>query len=1270
MRYQNGHVLVAGLVGCLLAACASPEPPAPPRGQTGQLRLLLTDAPLAGVDAVNVTISRIEVHHADIGWMLFSDTPQTFDLLALHDLSAALGLADLPVGEYNQIRLILTDAEVVIDGVAEPLVCGSCGNSGLKLVHNFTIAPDTVTTLLLDFDAAESVHQAGDKYILHPVIKITDVVTPDVTPPTIVVANVENPSGTGGVILAGDDEVTLIGTVKDNRILASFTITVNGTDVYSPPVASDGSFTEDIIIDTSETQVYTSNTVVLVATDAAGNTTTLTVEVRFVAQAVPGELLIRFNPDSTEGDRLAAIAGLGATLVQRIMANLYLVRLPTGMSQESAILVLAAPNPLVTLAMPNSLMLVSAHTAATTSNDTLFAQMVQLDDGTPSGATDADIDAPEAWDTSVGSQSIVVAVLDTGIFYDHEDLIDPDADTDCDTIGDAGLVDNVWLNEDECCLAPPCASLCLPKRPLGDPDECPRSDLNSDGCPGTCGTDDDGDGYADFADPDVRRWYSNGVDDDGDGMIDEQGPAGAACDTVASIPAGVPAGEDCEGVANDDDENGYPDDCRGWDFSNRAAGLMNDNDPDSTDASFNDHGTHVSGTVGAIGNNCKGVTGVSHRVKVMPIKVMRNGSVDLAGALAAFAYAADNGAMVTNSSWSRRCTPGELPSTRCPWGSAFTTADAAELYTQLMKETHSEQVLHVFAAGNNTENLDTTTNFYYVQQARIPNKLLVAATANDDTMASFSNFGFETVALAAPGVDVCSTIPANVYSCTYDGTSMASPHTAGLAGLILSTNPALIGDPTRLARHLAATVETGTDLGTDNSLLGAVASEGRINANNAMTAALPPVTLFIDSTATSLPGGITLTTYDVDLFDMDGDADLDMLDLPCHVEALTDQIHLLENDGTGVFTDVTAAQWPTEGTSQCGGDHGDVDGDGDQDVVVAGFSNFDLAERETGLFLNDSAGTFTRDATGKIPPNTLNSRDVDLCDLDGDGDLDLYVSNAGSAPNDVLYTNDGTGTFTDETVARIGAVDTSGSTHNTVCVELTQTLFAVCNDEDALICPVCADPHRSVADLVANGLVPPSKQADCLGIRAEVKPELLLVEGDGDATKYLVNDGTGVFSDGTAAAGIPSSASDHDADVFDADGDGDLDIVIGRRANLQDAILINDGTAVFTDETVTRFPLMVDNTSEVDVGDFDVDGDLDIVLGNGDPNVASAQVSIYLENDGNGNFINATATSGFSGVIHTTTDVEPGDVDGDGDLDLVIGNWGEPNELLSNKVVP
>jgi subtilisin family serine protease len=237
------------------------------------------------------------------------------------------------------------------------------------------------------------------------------------------------------------------------------------------------------------------------------------------------------------------------------------------------------------------------------------------------------IKAPEAWDLTQGSQDVVVAVIDSGIDYTHPDL-----------------ADNIWINEAE---------------------------LN--GQPGV-----------------------------------------------------------------DDDNNGYVDDIRGWDFagSHDIIDTDGDNDPITT----YDHGTHLAGIVAARGNNSLGIAGINWRLRIMPLKVMADdneGNFNLDAIALAIKYAIDNGAKIII----------------CSFGSSNINAKELAGFTKMQEA----GIIAACAAGNGGGNNDVTHN--YPSDYDLDNIISVAASDSNDHLASSSNYGATSVDLMAPGVNIYSTIP-------------------------------------------------------------------------------------------------------------------------------------------------------------------------------------------------------------------------------------------------------------------------------------------------------------------------------------------------------------------------------------------------------------------------------------------------------------------------------------------------------------------------------
>ena len=234
----------------------------------------------------------------------------------------------------------------------------------------------------------------------------------------------------------------------------------------------------------------------------------------------------------------------------------------------------------------------------------------------------------------------------------------------------------------------------------------------------------------------------------------------------------------------------------------------------------NNHGTHVSGTIGGAGNNGIGVAGVNWTASIMGSKFLdATGSGSLANAIKAiefaiqaknaFASTAGANVRVLSNSWG---------------GGGFSQGLLDEI-----NKANTNNMLFVAAAGNSASNNDVVPS--YPASYNAPNVIAVAASNNQDQLASFSNFG-STVALAAPGVDVLSTTINNTYQ-FFSGTSMATPHVSGAAALILSKCSL------DTAGVKAAIINNVDVVG---ALTGRVATNGRLNVDKALRACAAPAT--------------------------------------------------------------------------------------------------------------------------------------------------------------------------------------------------------------------------------------------------------------------------------------------------------------------------------------------------------------------------------------------------------------------------------------------
>jgi subtilisin family serine protease len=395
---------------------------------------------------------------------------------------------------------------------------------------------------------------------------------------------------------------------------------------------------------------------------------------------VDGELLVKYKSGMDSAAAFSMNAKMGTTVLEEFPElGWQRVKLPEGLSINQALSSYKSSGA-IEVAQPNYY-----YRLLNTTNDTRLSELYAMQK----------ISALAAWDLSTGSAATVVANIDTGIAYNHEDL-----------------AANMWRNSGE--------------------------------IPG------------------------NNIDDDG---------------------------------------NGYVDDYYGYDF------FYDDSNP-IDDAGG--HGTHTSGTIGAVGNNSLGVVGVNWNVQLMAIKIYSPNGGDSTSAMLINAY--NYIRMMKNRGVNIRITNNSYGGCGEACGYDQATKDAIDALGDA-------GVLQVFAAGNSGQ--DVEANAFYPASYTSPSILSVAASDQNDNRPGFSNYGATSIDIAAPGAGILSTFtPANNSYATLTGTSMATPHVTGAAALLASYYPNLT--PASLKATLMNSVDALSQWN------GVVKSGGRLNIARAL----------------------------------------------------------------------------------------------------------------------------------------------------------------------------------------------------------------------------------------------------------------------------------------------------------------------------------------------------------------------------------------------------------------------------------------------------
>jgi hypothetical protein len=384
------------------------------------------------------------------------------------------------------------------------------------------------------------------------------------------------------------------------------------------------------------------------------------------------------------------------------------------------------------------------------------------------------------------------------------------------------------------------------------------------------------------------------------------------------------------------------------------------------------------------------------------------------------------------------------------------------------------------------------------------------------------------------------------------------------------------------------------------------------------------------------------SSYDVKMADVDGDGDLDVL------VANVENNAMYINDGGGSLAKVTVGAFVTDGENSRGLEVVDIDDDGDADVFVANWAD-QLGDGTTNaMYMNDGGGVLQRVTESAFVQSGERSYAVKAADIDGDGDLDVFVANAGRNICNGMYLNDGEGELS-QVMEGVFVTD----------VRYSKDLEVVDIDgDDDLDVLVVSDAG---SEAIQSGYADPGYSARPTDYEL-TRNAMYINVGDGDLRSSYDSYGSTYYYGGDFISDGGLSTS---LEVADIDGDGDLDVFVTNFGGASKPCTINPTlcqqvlfNVMYTNEGGTGLERVTDSILVTDPGvasglkvvDIDGDGDLDVLVAkNNDENNA------MLINKGGGLFEKATEGA-FVTDGGMSTCLEVADIDGDGTLDVLVGN--------------
>lgn len=342
----------------------------------------------------------------------------------------------------------------------------------------------------------------------------------------------------------------------------------------------------------------------------------------------------------------------------------------------------------------------------------------------------------------------------------------------------------------------------------------------------------------------------------------------------------------------------------------------------------------------------------------------------------------------------------------------------------------------------------------------------------------------------------------------------------------------------------------------------------------------------------------------------------------------------------------------------------DMDNDGDQDLVIA-------SQGPNKILLNNGSGEFSVLSNSILDRFNYNSQDVAVADFNGNSGFDLFFSNVADQTNpqtNEFYLNQGNVSFTND----IGLIPVNGISNSALARDL---------NGDGIVDILIGNNGQNIM-LINNGN---ARFTDQTGQRLPSRFDLtrdmevgdltgngfpdIVVANENDDNRILFNNGSGIYLDqtGSRLPLISAIEETREVELADIDGDGDLDIyfsnvrIFESGADPQDRLLINNGQGVFSDVTSSQLPQKTTNTLDTDFMDIDGDGDLDILTGN-----FNGGVQVFL-NNGAGTFTDDTENWIPENFNPRVVDFEIADYNGDQLPDIYIAVFNGPDALLLRK---